>query len=611
MGNFLDKIMKRINVAKGQSNVIVNGRTMTGGRPNQVLINPDIQMKTESFTKFISHIHEENEKGEYSNQFMKSRAGTDDAERHVKNYLNHTVDTVMIGKNHQDIPENTEVELKGTKIIDGVHHAIVDHKGNTHTIPINKLRKPKKSNKGFAYEAKVYKTLEDDNMTPQGASAAGFTGGNDFALVNKRKKTIHEGEAEPDLYQGEAKNSTKAAFGQLTLHHDPEKGGWHIPDEVRKKHPEFAQSIENGRHESGKSLLDHINETVPPPIRGTRSLSGDRNIYSQETDLSPMHAYLKDHHVDILHVGTHGTYRAGLSQEKDRTGTNLPPATGMGRFRVRGKHSSGNLTVQFSPTQLNSSNVNIENPENRMSIKKALGHNIDQITTPPATAPTKWAESVDLTNIHRRHHVLFFGRVNPPHAGHEAAYNLVKKLGKKYNGTSSMILSRTQDNKKNPLSPEQKEEHAKKAFPDVVTQVADKEHPTLLHQLSKLHENGVTDLHMVAGSDRIPEYQKLINNYNGQTGPHGYYNFKSINLHSAGERDPDSEGVTGVSASSQRLHAQNGKYDKFASGAPSTMKPNDVKKLYDDVRSGLAPPKPSREKPCDKCGRVGCKVHKD
>jgi len=527
MGDFLDKIMKRLNAAKGQSNAINNGRTMTGEHPNQILVNPDVQMRTESFAKFISY-----------------------------------------------------------KILN-------------------------EENRGITYEGKFHDVLKNDNMISSDEKPPGSTKGIDFSLLNKREKA---GEDEPNVYHGEVKHSgTRAAFGQLTLNHDPEKGEWHISDNVRRQHPEFARAIENSHHESGKSFLDHINETVPPPTRGTRSLSGQSNVYSQETDLSPMHAYLKDHGVDVLHVGTHGTYRAGLSQEKDRTGTNLPPATGTGRFRVRGKHSSGNLTVQFSPTQLNPSNINLENQEDRNSIKKALGHT-DQTTqtaTPPSTAPTKWAESVDPTNMHRRHHVMFFGRVNPPHAGHEVAYNLVKKLAKKYNGTSSMILSRTHDNKKNPLTPEQKEEHAKKAFPDVVTQVADKDHPTLLHQLSRLHENGVTDLHMVAGSDRIPEYEKLINQYNGQHGTHGYYNFKSVNLHSAGERDPDAEGTAGVSASNQRLHAQNGKYENFAAGAPSTMKPDDVKKMYDDVRSGLAPPKPSKEKPCDKCGRVGCKVHKD
>jgi hypothetical protein len=159
-----------------------------------------------------------------------------------------------------------------------------------------------------------------------------------------------------------------------------------------------------------------------------------------------------------------------------------------------------------------------------------------------------------------------------------------------------MVLSRTQDNKKNPLSPEQKEKHAKRAFPDVSTSVADESHPTILHQISKLHERGVTDLHLVAGSDRHKEYNKLINDYNGVKGAHGYYNFKNVTMHSAGERDPDSEGTAGVSATTQRMHAAAGRHKEFAKNAPSTMKPGHVKELYNDVRANMSGPSATAKK---------------
>jgi hypothetical protein len=197
---------------------------------------------------------------------------------------------------------------------------------------------------------------------------------------------------------------------------------------------------------------------------------------------------------------------------------------------------------------------------------------------------------------HSKHHVMFLGRANPPHAGHEKAYNKVKEVARKVGGTSSMVLTRTQDNKKNPLSPEQKEKHAKRAFPDVHTSVVDASHPTILHQLSKLHEKGVTDLHLVSGSDRHPEYTKLIKSYNGVKGPHGYYNFKSASFHSAGERDPDAEGTEGASATAQRMHAAAGRYKEFAKNAPSTMKPAHVKELYNDVRAGMSGPSATTKK---------------
>ena len=195
-----------------------------------------------------------------------------------------------------------------------------------------------------------------------------------------------------------------------------------------------------------------------------------------------------------------------------------------------------------------------------------------------------------------RHHVLFWGRANPPHAGHEKAYNKVKEVARKVGGTSSMVLTRTHDNKKNPLTPEQKEKHAKRAFPDVNTSVADESHPTILHQLSKLHEKGITDLHLVAGSDRHDEYTKLIKKYNGVKGAHGYYNFKSLSLHSAGERDPDSEGTEGMSASKMRDSAQRGDFKAFKKGSPSTMKPNHVKEAYNDVRANMSGPSATAKK---------------
>jgi len=202
-------------------------------------------------------------------------------------------------------------------------------------------------------------------------------------------------------------------------------------------------------------------------------------------------------------------------------------------------------------------------------------------------------ESAD--DLHAKHHVIFWGRANPPHIGHEAAYNKVKEVAKRMGATASMVLTRTHDKKKNPLTPEQKELHAKRAFPDVNTHVTDKEHPTILHHLSKLHENGITDLHLVAGSDRIPDYQKLINEYNGKHGPHGYYNFKSLNIHSSGDRDPDAEGVGGMSASVMRNHAAAGRQEEFEAGAPSSMKPEHRTEMYNDVRAGLAPKKEVKE----------------
>ena len=101
---------------------------------------------------------------------------------------------------------------------------------------------------------------------------------------------------------------------------------------------------------------------------------------------------------------------------------------------------------------------------------------------------------------------------------------------------------------------------------------------------------------MVAGSDRHKEYSALINRYNGVKGSHGYYNFKNVTLHSAGERDADAEGAEGASATTQRMHAAAGRHKEFSKNAPSTMKPGHVKELYNDVRANMSGPSATAKK---------------
>jgi len=187
-----------------------------------------------------------------------------------------------------------------------------------------------------------------------------------------------------------------------------------------------------------------------------------------------------------------------------------------------------------------------------------------------------------------RHAVLAFGRVNPPTVGHEKLVNKVKEVAKKVGGSHHVVLSHSQDPGKNPLTSDQKLKHAKRFFPDTNLSVSDKEHPNFLSQASKLHSAGATHLHMVAGSDRTGEYHKLLHKYNGVKGPHGYFNFKKIEVHSAGERDPDAEGAEGMSASKMRKHATEGNYKEFKKGIPSHVHDEHAKELYNDVRKGMS-----------------------
>ena len=185
-----------------------------------------------------------------------------------------------------------------------------------------------------------------------------------------------------------------------------------------------------------------------------------------------------------------------------------------------------------------------------------------------------------------KHAVLAFGRMNPITNGHEKLVNKVKEIADKVGGSHHIVLSHSQDAKKNPLTADQKVKHAKRAFSGTNFTAASKEKPTFFDHAEALHKKGVTHLHMVGGSDRTEEYHRLLHKYNG-THEGARFNFKEIKVHSAGERDPDAEGVTGISASKMREHAKSGDLDSFKKGAPSSMSHAHVKQMFNDVRKGM------------------------
>ena len=186
-----------------------------------------------------------------------------------------------------------------------------------------------------------------------------------------------------------------------------------------------------------------------------------------------------------------------------------------------------------------------------------------------------------------KHHAMVFGRMNPITTGHEAVVNKMHEVAKEHNAGHSLVVSHSQDAKKNPLSSEQKVKHAKNAFPKTNVSASSKEKPTILHHAADLHKKGVTHLHVIAGSDRHKDMHELLHKYNDKESSHGHYNFKKITVHSSGERDPDSEGTEGISASKMREHAASGNKTEFHKGAPSTMSPKHKDAMYNDVRKGM------------------------
>jgi nicotinamide mononucleotide adenylyltransferase len=177
-----------------------------------------------------------------------------------------------------------------------------------------------------------------------------------------------------------------------------------------------------------------------------------------------------------------------------------------------------------------------------------------------------------------------FGRFNPPTIGHEKLFDQTKKLAR--SGTYRIYGSKSVDPKKNPLGFKDKVKFIRKMFPKHARQVmADKDVRNVLDIAVKLYDQGFTKVQMVAGSDRVKEFEVLLNKYNGEKSRHGFYEFQGmIKVLSAGERDPDAEGVSGMSASKMRQAAVDGKLQIFAKGVPARFHPTD---LYNAVRSGM------------------------
>ena len=186
----------------------------------------------------------------------------------------------------------------------------------------------------------------------------------------------------------------------------------------------------------------------------------------------------------------------------------------------------------------------------------------------------------------QKHHVLAFGRMNPPTSGHMAVINKVHDVAKKQGADHTVVTSHSHDPKKNPLSPQQKKKHLKRFSPGTNFKSSSPEQPSILHHAAELHKKGVTHLHVVVGSDRKKEMTTLLNRYNNKKSSHGHYNFKKITVHSAGQRDADSEGTSGTSGTKQREHAKTGNYAKFRQGVPAHVSDKHAKELMHDVQHG-------------------------
>ena len=186
--------------------------------------------------------------------------------------------------------------------------------------------------------------------------------------------------------------------------------------------------------------------------------------------------------------------------------------------------------------------------------------------------------------VKERTAVFTFGRFNPPTIGHQKLMQAVQRVARQKGGKPFIYGSHSKDSRKNPLSHSVKMNYLREMFPN--------EMKGQKHEVIKLntaidvavHLNQYDHLVMVVGSDRVDDFQKLLSDYNGVDARHGKYEYQTIEVVSAGDRDPDATGVSGMSASKMRVAAGSGDYESFQLGAP---KGYDCRNLFNDVRKGM------------------------
>lgn len=175
-----------------------------------------------------------------------------------------------------------------------------------------------------------------------------------------------------------------------------------------------------------------------------------------------------------------------------------------------------------------------------------------------------------------------FGRFNPPTIGHKKLLDAAKKAAGK--GSLKVYPSRTQDKKKNPFDADEKVDIMKQMFPDHSESIVnDPNARTIFDVLKQAHQDGYSSVKIVVGGDRVKEFGKLSGDYNGQL-----YDFSGMETVSAGERDPDSEGVEGMSASKMRKAAAEDDFKSFRQGIPNNIDDKSAKLMMNNLRKKMS-----------------------
>ena len=176
-----------------------------------------------------------------------------------------------------------------------------------------------------------------------------------------------------------------------------------------------------------------------------------------------------------------------------------------------------------------------------------------------------------------------FGRFNPPHLGHLQLMNTAANSVEGDKDDYLIVPSRSNDPKKNPLDPNTKVDIMKSMFPQHADNIMnDARARTIFDVLNAANNDGYANVKIVGGADRVKEFTKLANNYNGKL-----YDFDKVDVISSGDRDPDAEGVEGLSASRMRLAASENDFKAFSKGLPKDLDKDAKKQIFTAVRSSM------------------------
>jgi len=201
----------------------------------------------------------------------------------------------------------------------------------------------------------------------------------------------------------------------------------------------------------------------------------------------------------------------------------------------------------------------------------------------PGSAPEELPPAEEQGGVEKTRGTLTlgFGRFNPPTAGHEKLLDKIKDTAE--GGSYTVYPSHSEDNDKNPIGAEDKVLFMRKIFPAHSNSIVyDPSIRTIIDALTHADVQGYQTVNLVVGGDRQKEFETLANKYNGEL-----YTFDAINVISAGDRDPDAEGVEGMSASKLRALAADGDFEAFKKGLPKAAKGSVAQELFNTVQKSI------------------------